>query len=363
MKKITLLFIATLVVCLTAGAQSILRYTPSTGEGEVFTTLDLAYAAAQDDDVIYLSGNTFQFSLNAVEKRLHWVGAGIIGDSTQATGATRINPTNSSVISFVIRPTAGGSSFSGINFGGFRLNDCDTQGTVNLVTFSRCMFMTDWISLSFNSNYVGSQLHYRFQECVFNTFVNGNGFNADAPSYITFENCLFARGLFRLRTGAYDFYNCTFWAAAAYDKIQQNAGCSFYDCIFWDAAEINFVDGASMASANLFDHCVFSHETLSVYGSGPTPTIVSSCVVGVTELFEETNGNYNYEESDSYHLLASSVALTSGADEGECGVFGGESPAKEGLVPYNPHVSSQTIAPSTINGVLLINFTTSAQSH
>lgn len=363
MKKSILLFVLAGLGFLSPCAQVILRYTPSTGEGEVYTHLDLAYEEAQDDDILYLSGNTFQFSVNALDKRLHWIGAGVMTDSTMATGYTKITPTNTGVISFILRPAAGGSSFSGINFGGFRLNDCDEAGEVSLVTFSRCRFMSDWISLSFTSNFVGSHLHYRFQECVFDTYVTGNGFMTDAVSNITFDHCLFSKGLFRLRTGVYNFHHCVFWASTTDYYIGQNTGCNFYNSIFWDAASANLVDGSYMASGNVFDHCVFSHATIPVGGSGPNPTVVSSCLAGVTDLFVETNGNYTFEDSDDYHLVPGSLALTAAADEGECGVYGGESPAKPGLVPYNPHVSAKNIALSTVNGVLHINFTTSAQNH
>ncbi|HOY50021.1 MAG TPA: hypothetical protein PL185_11485 [Flavobacteriales bacterium] len=362
MKKIGLLILSFSLSLFSASAQSILRYTPSNGSGEVYTNLDSAYADAQNDDILYLSGNTFQFSSNAVEKRLQWVGAGVNSDSTIATGYTRINPINSSTISFIIRPNAGGSSFTGINFGGFRLNDCDVAGNINLVTFSRCMFMTDWISLSYNSNYAGSQLNYRFQECIFNTFVNGNGFSSNATSNITFDNCLFSKGLFRLRTGTYAFNNCVFWATLDSDPISQNSGCTFNSCIFWDGANANLL-GGYMNESNVFDHCVFSHATIPVGGSGANPTIVNSCIANVTNLFVDTNGNYNYEDGDDYRLVAGSEALTAAAAGGQCGIYGGASPAKPGNVPYNPHVSSKNIAPATVNGLLNVNITTSAQSH
>jgi hypothetical protein len=92
MKKISLLLAMFALSIFSMSAQCVLRYTPSSGEGQSYTSLDQAYADAQDDDILYLSGHTFQFSTNAVEKRLQWVGAGIISDSTYATGSTRINP-------------------------------------------------------------------------------------------------------------------------------------------------------------------------------------------------------------------------------------------------------------------------------
>jgi hypothetical protein len=362
MKNLFQLLLAFILCTSIGNAQSILRYTPSTGSGEVYVNLDSAYADAQNDDVLYLSGNAFQFSSNAVEKRIQWVGAGVHTDSTNATGTTQINPSNTSEISFVIRPGAGGSSFSGINFGGFRLTDCDVAGSISLVTFTRCKFMTNWISLSYNWNYAGSTLNYLFKECVFNTFVQGNGFADNAPSNITFDNCLFSRGLFRMRTGSYTFNNCILWSANQYDWISQNDGCTFNNCIFWDAAETNMF-GDFMSEGNVFNHCAFSHNVLPVGGSGTNPTIVNSCIANVTTLFVQTNGNFSYEDGDDYHLLPGSEALTAGTAGGQCGIYGGNSPAKPGFVPYNPHVSAKTIAPATVNGQLNVTITTSAQSH
>jgi hypothetical protein len=362
MKKISLLLAMFALSIFSMSAQCVLRYTPSSGEGQSYTSLDQAYADAQDDDILYLSGHTFQFSTNAVEKRLQWVGAGIISDSTYATGSTRINPTNNSSISFIIHPQAGGSSFTGINFGGFRLNDCDVSGEISLVTFTRCKFMSDWISLSFVIN-LESQLHYRFQECIFNTIVYGNGFCPLAPSDITFDNCIFTHGLFRLRTGTYNFRNCTLWAAGASDGISQSEGCSFLNCIFWDAANTAFIDAGYMASGNVFDHCAFSHPTIPVYGSGANPTQINSCIAGVTTLFVNTNDNFTYEEDDDYNLLAGSEALTAGIADGQTGIYGGDYPVKPGYVPFNPHISSKNIAPATVNGLLNVNFITTSQNH
>jgi hypothetical protein len=225
------------------------------------------------------------------------------------------------------------------------------------------MFMSDWISLSFYYNNTGSQLSYRFQECVFDTYVGGNGFCGNTISNITFDNCLFTKNIFRLRTGIYNFNNCTLWASNAGATIAQSSGCSFTNCIFWYAAEAAYVEGGSLSSNNLFDHCAFSSATVPVYGNGTSPTVVTGCIAGVTDLFEETNGNFTYEANDNYHLVAGSAALTAGTAGTQCGIYGGSSPAKEGLVPFNPHISSKSIAPSTVNGLLQINFTTSAQSH
>ncbi|HTN46647.1 MAG TPA: hypothetical protein VL098_09900 [Flavipsychrobacter sp.] len=362
MKKLAILLCTVAVGITSAFAQTILRYTPSTGAGQVYTNLDTAYAQAQNDDILYLSGNTFLFGYNAVEKKLQWVGAGIYGDSTLATGETRINPTNPGSNYFAVRPNAGGSAFTGINFGGFRLNDCDVAGNISLVTFVRCEFMSDWISLSYTGNFVGSTLNFRFQECIFNTFVTGNGFQGGALSNITFDNCIFSRGLFRLRTGAYTFNNCIFWATANGDAIQQNAGCAFNNCIFWDAATTSLL-GGFMDQGNVFSRCTFSYPSIPVGGSGPNPTIVSNCIANVTTPFANTNGNYNYEDADDYHLVSGSPALTAGSGGGQCGIYGGTYAAKAGWVPFNPHISVKTIAPSTANGQLNINITTTAQTH
>ncbi len=359
MKSITILLLLTIVSLVSVQAQTVVRFTPSSNTTTVYSNLDTAYEKAQDDDILYLSGHTFSFSNNFITKRLQWVGAGVHADSTNVTGATQLL-INSLNISFVIRPTAGGSSFTGINFGNFRLNDCDVAGSISLVSFIRCKFSSDWISLSYTTNFAGSTLNYRFQECIFNTFVGGNGFSTSL-SNIVFDNCLFGRGLFRLRTGTYAFNNCVFWASAAYDGIQQNYGCKFKNCIFWDAAEPNFI-GGYMEQGNEFSNCVFSHATIPVGSGGTFPTVISNCKAGVSSLFVNTNGNFTYEDADDYHLLNGSAALTAGSNGGQCGIYGGTQPAKNSYVPYNPHISAATIAPATVNGQLNINITATAQN-
>jgi len=358
--KQTFLFLLALTLFATRGTgQTIIRYTPSTNTSYAYNNLDTAYHQAQNDDYLYLSGNTFFLNTNALTKKLHWIGAGVHTDSTLATGTTRLM-ISGIVVSLIVRPTASGSTFTGIDFGNFRLNDCDVAGDVNLVTFVRCKFSSDWINLGHAQS--GYSIYYYFRECIFNTFVGGDpGTNFTAN--ITFDNCIFSKSLFRMRKGSYTYNNCIFWASIASDGIAQNYGCAFNNCIFWNGASSNLFSGGFMEQGNIFANCVFSHATIPVGSAGTLPTVISNCIANVTSLFVNTNGNFIYEDADNYHLVTGSPALTAGAGGTQCGIYGGTTAAKNGFVPFNPHISNKTIAPASTNGMLNVTINATSQTY
>lgn len=86
------------------------------GSPEVFTTLTDAIAGAQSNDVIYCSGGAFSIAPGlVVDKPLHFIGAGIHPDSTQATGTTSFIMQGAAT-SLSLTDAASGSTFTGIYF-------------------------------------------------------------------------------------------------------------------------------------------------------------------------------------------------------------------------------------------------------
>src|SRR5690606_15907896 len=85
------------------------------GNVQVFTDLTEAVTAANPTADIYLSGGSFLVPDGfALDKTLHFIGAGIHPDSSSATGPTILTTSGSAY--FRLTTGANGSSFQGIRF-------------------------------------------------------------------------------------------------------------------------------------------------------------------------------------------------------------------------------------------------------
>src|SRR6188768_377394 len=85
------------------------------GNAQVFTDLTEAITAAENNADLYLSGGTFIAPDGfALDKTLHFIGAGVHTDSTAATGATILSTSSSGF--FRLTTGANGSSFTGVQF-------------------------------------------------------------------------------------------------------------------------------------------------------------------------------------------------------------------------------------------------------
>ncbi|MBK7945576.1 MAG: hypothetical protein IPJ85_09820 [Flavobacteriales bacterium] len=85
------------------------------GAPQVFTDIYDAVAAAQPNDKLYFSGGIFLADTGlTLSMPLHFIGAGIHPDSTNATTATIL--TTSGTTDFTFTTGASGSSFTGIRF-------------------------------------------------------------------------------------------------------------------------------------------------------------------------------------------------------------------------------------------------------
>ncbi|MFZ1657300.1 MAG: hypothetical protein WAT61_00625, partial [Flavobacteriales bacterium] len=142
---------------------------------QVFTDLNAAITAAPANSNITLSGGSFLVPGGfALDKPLHFVGAGMHPDSTNATGATILVADGYDI--FALTSGASGSSFTGIwfnNAGNVTLSLGTGPGdqVVTGVEFLRCMFQKEVrLGVEEPSNSSSS-----FTECIFHGVLRGNG--------------------------------------------------------------------------------------------------------------------------------------------------------------------------------------------
>lgn len=310
---------------------------------QVFTDLNEAILAAPENSNITLSGGSFHVPGGfALDKPLHFVGAGIHTDSTNATGATILTASGNDL--FALTSGASGSSFTGIWFTTegsmtFSLGTGPGDQVVTGVDFLRCMFQNDVrLGIETPSNSTSA-----FTECIFHqklwgvggtTVVNrcifdytpstGGSIELFRPDGLTLLNSIILGGL----TNGCDYAtisNCVFTRYNA--PIYQSNYTTVSNCIF----------SASQVFSN-------STDTVSIgntVGQNPTTIFVN-----------ELDGTYQF--TDDVHLA--------GGDDNGIGLYGGSPQYKPGAVPHVPHFRQVEVAKGTEpNGELRMNVKVAVQ--
>ncbi|MBP7497631.1 MAG: hypothetical protein KA792_08220 [Bacteroidales bacterium] len=154
---------------------------------------------------------------------------------------------------------------------------------------------------------------------------------------------------------------------------------SFNNCYFlhrdkgW--SELNTVKGA------IFSNNVFLQEKYFCYSEDVNEFHNNLFVEGMTEtelpaqvlsnniynypidsIFVGGNSFNTYKENFDYHLRQEVLDIIQGSDGTAIGIYGTAYPFKDGALPYNPHISFKSIAPSTnAEGKIKVNIKVSAQ--
>jgi len=311
---------------------------------QVFSDLNEAILAAPENSNITLSGGSFHVPGGfALDKPLHFVGAGIHTDSTNATGATIFTATGSDL--FALTSGASGTSFTGIWFyteGGttFSLGTGPGDQVVTGVDFLRCMFQKE-VSLGVEEP---SNFSSTFTECIFHGVLRGNG-GTSVVNRCIFDHSPGTGGMI-----------VTF----------RPSGLSLLNSIVLGGK----TDACHFATIS---NCVFTRT------NGPpvwqsNNTTVSNCIVSASQVFSNSQdtisvGNFLNQsptgifvnEVDDFYQFTDDVHLAGGAQNG-IGLYGGSPPYKPGAVPHVPHFRQVDVAKGTEpNGELLMNVKVAVQ--
>ncbi|MDX9749510.1 MAG: hypothetical protein RBT71_00315 [Flavobacteriales bacterium] len=314
----------------------------------VHSDLGAAITAAQPGDRLYLSGGTFLLAgPYALDKPLHFIGAGTHPDSSNVTGTTTIGTTGGSSAHFQVTTPASGSTFTGIIFNpggnvvyGTSTADDDPTGIV----FQRCEFKQHTY-LGFAE---GATSSTTFDECIFRDAVTGRSGQA-----VITRSILDGATLTVFRPSGLFLKNSVILNA----RLQNSHNPIVQNCVFtYNGAPLYQVSGAQVSNclvsgAGMFSNSSASSETNNLFN------------VPVASMFVDQSDN-SYQYSDDLQLSPTSGGIGMGNDGTDIGLYGTHAPYKGGNVPFNPHYQQAEIAPSTDwNGALPVNIRTAAQTH
>lgn len=311
------------------------------GVSTIYTSLNSAIAGAQSGDTIYLPGGYIPASGNpvVVNKPLTIIGVGHHPDSTAATGTTII---------------ANNLSFnSGAD--GSRMTGCVIQNlyfgwtgsaNVNNIIFSRCyigslhacmygctstasnILFTEDVIMSSSDGSFGSVL---YEKCIIQ--------EPFYPTSAVYNNNVFISNIY------FPFVN-----SILNNNIFINTGNSGYT--------INLNGSQNTYTNNLF--CAGSTAMAAVItGNNVCTNNITGQLISGTFI---NMPNWSFSYSNNYHLKSTSPGKNAGTDGTDLGIYGTQYPAKEGAVPFNPHISYKNIG-TTVSptGMLNVDVKVSAQ--
>jgi hypothetical protein len=351
MKKIAILLLSYFVTYLQA--QQITVALHHNGTATMFygnNAFSNANNTAVNGDTIYLPGNSY-YSGVTVTAQLVIIGAGIHPDSTTATGYTNIT----SDISF--QAGSDGSVLEGIYTGNNIYIGSNTR--VNNVTVRRCYFSSLYFQSSFDTT------HTCKNEIIEQNVINGgllcnnsdyliirNNFIQGQISGIS-QNALIENNIFYYQPishyGAYTIYNIS--GSVIRNNIFILPATGPYQ------SNNYYITGGS--NNNVMNN-IFPVTSVEYSGDIYTNNYEG---IGTDTIFVNDTVQYSsYAFNQNYHLIHP-LAYPGYFNEG-VGVYGGTVPMKDGLLPTNPHIIQQTIAPNTdTNGKLNINIKVDAQNN
>lgn len=351
MKSRIILLFASLLLCGSSFAQSVTAL-HSGGNVTYYdgpSGLINAAAAASDGDTIYLPGGTVTGT--AINNSVVLVGVSFFGDSTVATG--------SSIVSGGMSLTTDSIQLWGIEVTGGSVSVLNNSDYIELY---RCRIGA---SFTANGSLADSCEFIKARQCVFESTIG-----LVKSKHANFANCIFEHRLIggSTSTGSIEattsffsnnifMYNSyTSGGYGTYSPIMGFDGILLQNNIFLGGStkEFHVLTNGSILN-NIFVSSNLYYYTNSNSGNWAG---VSQSSIWVSQ------SGVSYNESHDYNLQSPGTYL--GTDSTQVGIYGGGNagadPWKDGVIPFNPHISSATIDPTTnSSGQLPVNIKVIAQ--
>lgn len=319
------------------------------GTSVIYSDLKKAIAEAQDDDFIYLPGTIIYADSIIFKKRINIVGTGINPDSTTISGRTVINGNV-----YCYRSGSGGS-LQGVAFGNgygtvffgsscknFTISKCIFDRTANLpddtsTNYTGLLNIRESVVTNLLLTQTGSSSSAKFSISASNSIIKNigcyNGTDTKGCSNSTFNNCIFTN------------YN---------SGNTYSANNNFKNCIFRIWGDYY----AYSSENNRYFNCHIENASSAYFGGTVLQLNTTFGIVGDTFQGGAAPGDFSY--TFDYRVKGSSTAAGSGTDGTDKGIYGTMNPFN--LNPYNPHIYSKDVAPSTnAQGQLQINVKVKAQ--
>ncbi len=350
MKKITILFllISGLFFC---RAQQITVALHHAGNSQMYygnQAFNEAYTASVSGDTIYLPGNAHYSGIN-IAKKLVIIGTGHRPDSTLATGRTMIESD--------IRFYAGsdGSVLEGIySTSNIYFN---SNERINDVVIRRCNVNTIMMEGVYDTAHTCNRLYIE-QNVVRGEIVCTN------TNFLTIRNNIVRSRVYHITANALIenniFYHQTNWGYwgdnPANSAIYNVTNSLIRNNIFM--RQPVYTECQIVGTNNDVRNNIFANSTPDCYSSNYFNNY--NAIFSDTIFVDQTASYSEFNYAHNYHLKTPS--LYPGYAGLGVGIFGGIMPYKEGEVPFNPHIQTQTISPATnTEGKLIIDIKVKAQ--
>lgn len=341
MRKLLLLVPAIFIIHFTSTAQNIICV-QSGSNATFYTDVQTAIDAAQDGDYIYLPGGIISngFTIN---KRLYIYGAGHYPDSSLATQPTII----SGYINFV--QGADNSTLTGVKAGTISIGNSDTDNDVNNCSIIRCYASAVVLTWGVNNNWGSMVNGFLIEHSVINYL------NLAQAIGVTIKNSIISSIYYcTYANNGLNIENCLFLNSGV--VLNQIYYATLKNCIFKDTYYA--YNSGAMADNNYLQNNLFAYTP----NFGTNDVYLSNIVNPNLGLVNSPSSSFSY--TDNYHLLPNSPAVGTGAGGTDIGIYGGNRPYKEGAVPINPHIQTQTINGATDGlGNLPVNIKVAAQTY
>ena len=333
MKKF--LFLLCFSVCISwlhVNAQSVISVEYN-GTSSFYNNIEEAIDSAQAGSIIYLPGGSFGNDTLKINKTLHLIGVGHYPDSTTATGTTVLG------CHVNIQTGADNGSLEGMFITGDVLV---VDETLSNYSIKRCNFN----ALNFSNSTIG------------NLFVAENVIRWNVSGSINIIYALFEKNIFNYPVGNFfsgsNFNNNIFLFTNWY-CLRTNSSVIFSNNIILDVWPL----GSNYHAEN----CVFYNNifvwniSFPYYSNYGYNNIVNQPASSI--FINLTSSGFSYD--DDYHLQPTCPGVGAGTDGTNIGIYGTGQPYKEGAVPSNPHIQSQSI--SVHNNQIQLDIKVSAQDN
>lgn len=324
MKFLALLFVISwLVVSSTSAQTPQFAVVKPNGTSFVYSSWDLAYAGASNDDFIYLPGTTITTTIT-INKRIHVYGAGHFPDSTVATGKTNISG------NLLVTSGASGGSIEGIRFFGY----VSLGGVTKLQNYSlsKCYLPNALIFVNQNNDSVP-------EFCTVSENILSN-IQSSNSSYST-KNNLFNKNVFLSSTAVANTNLCLFsnniflnQSNVIYFMVTNS---TFQNNIFLSANPVNLSGGNGNCYNSFLNNLKFLNSSFDDLPSCPNQAEENNISVSsIDSIFISYISSWDYE--DNLHLTSSCPGVGAGTDGTDVGIYGTNNPTPTGWVPRNPHI-------------------------
>jgi hypothetical protein len=299
---------------------------------QAFNSINMALAAAADDQIIYLPAGVFTLT-TTITKRIKMIGAGALIDSNDAyqqSKNTQLNTAN-----LLLGSGSDFSSFEGIKFSNSIMIE-STNVLSKGVTINKCVMSNIMIDTT-------AAVKARFIDCkIKDCIINGLVYLGDANTTLGQNNAIFNSIVSGSIIGTKN---------SQIRSIDVFASDPNYPMAFWNVNQstiknsIIFPCSNSPLAINCNDNYCINNLTNASTGFGASiASIESGTITGATlSIFKNITACISASYLDDYTLI-SGLGYNAGTDGKNIGIEGGMVPMKiEGLIPSYPHVEISNV--------------------